>query len=177
MVEAMLRLLDISDLDNVMQWVNDPELMKNFADFATRKSREEEKRFLEKIIASENDKAFSIESETGEYIGSAGIYQIHWPSRHGRLAIILGNKSYHGQGYAQNTINKVLKLAFEQYNLHKVWLLVFEDNKKVRHIYEKCGFKVEGFLRDEYFHKGSYHTMVRMSILEKEYYEIQGGKK
>ena len=38
----------------------------------------------------------------------------------------------------------------------------------MHHMATKLGFQVEGTLRDEYFHDGSYHDMVRLSLLEGE---------
>ncbi|MFH1637085.1 MAG: GNAT family protein [Candidatus Woesearchaeota archaeon] len=177
MPNVMLRPLNMGDLDNMMQWVNDSEIIGNFAVFNKKITREEEQKFLEKIIASENDRTFAIETEFGEYLGNVGINQIHWPSKNGRLAIIIGHKDQHGKGYGQSAIMEALRVAFEDYKLHKIWLIVFEENRKARHVYEKCGFKVEGILREEYWQKGEYHNMVRMSILEDEFYKIKEDEK
>lgn len=168
-MKANLRPLETSDLDNMMTWVNDSEIIGNFANFNHPISREEEAKFLENILASDKDKSFAIETEKGVYLGNGGIHQIHWPSRNGRLSLIIGNKDYWNQGYGKSAINGLLDLAFNQYNLHKVWLLSFESNKKNIHIYNKLGFQKEGIMREEYFHKGKYHNMVKMSMLENEY--------
>ena len=168
-MKASLRPLEIGDLESVLKWVNDPEVIGNFQNFKMPISREDEKKYLEGLLASGNDKVFSIEAPNGEYIGQVGIHQIHWPSRNGRIALIIGNKEHWGEGYGQGALREILRLSFEQYNLHKVWLVVWEENQKARHIYEKAGFKTEGLLRDEYFHKGKYHNMLRMSVLEEDY--------
>lgn len=167
--EAMLRPLSIDDLDNVMTWVNDPEIIGNFQNFSLPITRDNEKVFLERLLASDTDKVFALENEEGTYLGNIGLHQIHWPSRNGRLAIVIGNKDYQGKGYAQSAIGKALDLAFDQYGLHKVWLVVFEQNEKARHVYQKCGFREEGLLKDEYFHRGRFHTMIRMAVLEDEF--------
>jgi len=167
--QIFLRPLEKKDVENVMSWVNDPEVIGNFQNFNHPISKEEELTFIENITKSKNDKSFSILSEDGEYIGQIGLHQIHWSSRSGRIAIIIGNKNYWGKGYAQLALQKVLSLAFEEYNLHKIWIVTFETNKRMQHIMQKSGFQKEGFLRDEYFHKGKYHNMVRLSILEEDY--------
>ncbi|MBD3341242.1 MAG: GNAT family N-acetyltransferase, partial [Candidatus Lokiarchaeota archaeon] len=43
-------------------------------------------------------------------------------------------------------INLILDRAFNQLKLHKVYLLVAEDNDIAKHLYKKCGFLEEGFL-------------------------------
>ena len=169
MANATLRPLELRDLDHLMEWVNDPDVVKNFANFQAPISREREQRWLEDILASERDKVFAVETPTGEYLGNIGLHQIDWPTRSARAALILGSKEHWGEGYAQGAMAELLRIAFEQYNLHKVWLVVWQENAKARHIYEKMGFREEGVLRDEYFHQGKYHNMVRMSMLEDEY--------
>jgi len=165
-----LKPLEVKDIDNVMDWVNDPEIIGNFANFSHTIPREEEKKFIEKITKSESDKVFSVFDEEKQYLGQVGLHQIHWPSRAGRLAIIIGNKKQRGKGYAQAALKELLKLAFEEYNLHKAWIITFQTNKRMRHIMKKLGFQKEGTLREEYYNKGKYHDVVRMSILDKEYF-------
>ncbi|AHV94076.1 spermidine N(1)-acetyltransferase [Bordetella holmesii ATCC 51541] len=36
-------------------------------------------------------------------------------------------------------------------NLHKVYLVVDKQNEAAVHIYQACGFSVEGELREEFF--------------------------
>ena len=41
----------------------------------------------------------------------------------------------------------------------------YASNERMRHIAHKLGFSVEGCLRDEYFHRGAWHDMVRQGLL------------
>ncbi len=176
MPKVKLRPLERKDLDNMMAWVNDPEVIKNFARFSGEITREEEAGYLERMLASETDRVFAIENEEGDYLGNIGLHQIYWPARNARLGVILGNKAQQGKGYGQAAINEILRIAFNEHKLHKVWLMTFKENEKAQHVYRKCGFKVEGLLREEYILKERYHDMVRMSILEQEYQERSRGQ-
>ena len=53
--------------------------------------------------------------------------------------------------------------------LHKLWLMVFRKNERGRRLYTRLGFQEEGVLREEYFHEGGWHDMVRMSMLDREW--------
>lgn len=174
MSTAHLRPLQRNDLDNIMPWVNDPDIVGNFQHFNRTMSREEEKQYLEKLLSSPTDKVFAVEAEDGTYLGNIGLHQIYLPSRNARFAIILGRKDYWGQGYAQSAIPQLLKVAFDDVGLHKVWGIHFQENKKAAHLYEKLGFRTEGLLREEYFQRGEYHTMVRIAMLEGEYQKRYG---
>jgi len=77
-LDTRLRPIEMSDLDSMMNWINDPEITGNFANFNTPVSREEESKYLEKIIESETDKLFVIEDRGGEYLGNIGLHQIHY---------------------------------------------------------------------------------------------------
>ena len=53
--------------------------------------------------------------------------------------------------------------------LHRVDLKVLDYNKRAIRCYEKCGFKIDGILRDSAFIEGSFHSDIIMSILEDEW--------
>jgi RimJ/RimL family protein N-acetyltransferase len=47
--------------------------------------------------------------------------------------------------------------------------MVFATNERSRRTWKRLGFIEEGTLRDEYFHDGKWHDMVRMGLLEHEW--------
>jgi RimJ/RimL family protein N-acetyltransferase len=63
----------------------------------------------------------------------------------------------------------LLDYAFNQLNLHRVWLRVIEDNERAIHIYEKIGFQHTGRLRQCVFKQGYYQDLLLMDILRDEY--------
>lgn len=173
MALVTLRPIELSDVDNMMTWVNDPEIIGNFANFGKPFTREDEEQYIRRILASQNDRVFAVESNQGEYIGNVGIHNIYWPSRNGRLAIIIGNKHAQGQGLGQAALRGIVKNGFEDLNLHKLWLRCFKTNKRAVHIYKKHGFSEDGVDREEYFHKGDYHDLIKMSMLDREYKKLK----
>ncbi|MDP3639961.1 MAG: GNAT family protein [Nanoarchaeota archaeon] len=170
MEELSLRSLELSDFEHIMGWVNNPEIVSNFGWFGNPVSREEEQRYLERLIASPTDKVYSA-FFGGEYIGQVGIHERDDRNKQGRLSIIIGNKDNWGRGYAPQMIDALLDKAFNDLHVHKVWGVFLEQNKKAHRLFiEKCGFKIEGLLRQEYCRGGAYHDMIRMAMLEDEYW-------
>jgi RimJ/RimL family protein N-acetyltransferase len=171
-----LRPLAVSDVDNMMTWVNDPEIVGNFAAFSGRAfTREEELAYVERMLASDADRVFAIERIVdGAYLGNVGIHQIHWRSRVGRLACIIGSRSEMGKGHGSAAIRAVLEWAFAVGELHKVWLMCFRENERARAIYQRLGFVEEGILREEYLHGDRWRDMVRMSMLDREWTTATG---
>ena len=74
-----------------------------------------------------------------------------------------------GRGYGRAALGLVKKLAFEQWQAHRLWLDVKDHNLRARHVYETEGFTAEGLLR-ECLKKGDhFESVIIMSILRQEY--------
>ena len=54
-------------------------------------------------------------------------------------------------------------------NMHRVWLRVAEQNKRAIACYKKCGFKVEGTLRDDHYAGDAWRNSYVMSILDSDF--------
>jgi RimJ/RimL family protein N-acetyltransferase len=166
-----LRPLGLGDVDDILRWVNNREVVGNLASFSGEPfTRADEIAYVEKMMASKDDRVFSVlAADDGRYIGQIGIHQIFWRSRVGRLSLVIGSKDEWGKGFGSAAIARILDVAFVDERLHKVWLMVFRTNERSRRTYERAGFTVEGTLREEYFHDDAWHDMVRMSMLTHEW--------
>jgi len=152
-------------LDHIMGWVNDPEVMGYFANRQTPITVEEELGYINNLMKSKNDYVWSVfDAITGEYVGQCSINAIYWPAKNGRLFMAIP-KNQQKKGYAAEILNALIHQGFHALNLHKLWLIVREDNQSAQNKYLKAGFMVEGLLQDEYFVQGRYHNMVRMGLI------------
>ena len=164
-----LRPLAETDVDSIMTWVNDPDIVGNLAAFSGQAfTRDDELAFIRRTLAS-TDRVFSIVAADGRYLGQIGIHQIHARSRVGRLGCVIASRGEMGKGYGSAAIRAALAVGFGELALHKLWLMVFRHNERGRRLYTRLGFVEEGVLREEYFHDGGWHDMVRMSMLAHEF--------
>lgn len=156
----------MDDVHHIMGWVNDPEVLAKFANFKPV-TLEEEIVYLEKLLASKYDKTYSVFSDKDEYVGQVSLNKIYWPSRNGRLSIII-TKEHRGKGNGGRAIQAILERAWNTYELHKVWLMVRADNLKAQKLYKKNGFLIEGTLVQEYIDPQTkeFLDMIRMYQLE-----------
>jgi diamine N-acetyltransferase len=160
-----LEPLTLAHLPHVMTWVNDDEVMQYFANRQTDISEEEERRYLEWLIHSPNDRAYSIfDAGDGRYLGQCSVNAIYHPAKNGRLFLVIKRDEQH-QGYGGAALEALVGRCFGELELHKLWLIVRRDNHAAQAMYAKLGFDFEGVLRDEYFVKGRFHDMVRMARL------------
>lgn len=166
-----LRPVEENDVDDILRWVNDKDIIGNLATFAGKPlTRDDELAWVRKVRTSTDERVFTVlEAQSGRYLGQVGLHQIFWRSRVGRAAAIISSRDDMGKGYGSAAIASLLDIAFGELELHKVWLMVFEKNTRSRRTWGRLGFLEEGLLRDEYFHEGAWHHMVRMGLLEQEW--------
>ncbi|NLG74290.1 MAG: GNAT family N-acetyltransferase [Chloroflexi bacterium] len=106
-------------------------------------------------------------------IGFIGLGGIHWNHGDAFVGIGIGEREYWGKGYGTDAMRVLLRFAFEELNLHRVSLTVFEYNPRAIRSYEKAGFAVEGRVR-EFVHRGGRRwDMICMGILRREWEQMQ----
>ena len=163
-----LRAVEPSDLPDYHRWLNDPEVTRYLLLYAPL-SMPDEEAWYQAVRADPEQKVFAIETEAGQHIGNLGLMHLNWKDRSAELGIVIGDKSQWGQGYAQDAIRTLLAFAFGEMNLHRIYLRVYADHAPAIRAYRKCGFVEEGRLREDVYRQGSYHDMLVMGILRREF--------
>lgn len=121
----------------------------------------------------ENEYAWIIEYNS-RCIGSARLHHISETDRSAAYAIGIFDVSLLSKGIGSEVTKLVLEYAFKEMKLHRIDLKVLDYNKRAIRCYEKCGFKVDGILRDSAYIEGAYYSDVIMSILEDEWERNEG---
>lgn len=169
--KVKLREYRKEDIKKVQGYINDPELkglLQNGIPFPY--TLEDEYKWFENISATKDTYSFAIESlDEHNYIGGCGINNIDWKNSIAVVGIFIGDKNYWGNGYGTDAMKVLIKFIFEEMNINKIKLNVFSFNERAVKSYEKCGFKVEGVLRQEIFRKGKYYDDIVMGLLREEY--------
>ncbi|MBN1953433.1 MAG: GNAT family N-acetyltransferase [Anaerolineae bacterium] len=169
--KTRLRPIERDDLPRYVRWFGDPEVRRHLSVYLPFSLAQEEKWFegLAGRLASGADVLLAIETSDGVHIGNIGLHNIDWKNRHAELGIVIGEQEYWGQGYGTDAIQTLLKVAFDEMNLQRVFLHVDADNQRGIRCYEKCGLQKEGTLRDTVFREGVYHDQLVMGILRNEF--------
>jgi UDP-4-amino-4,6-dideoxy-N-acetyl-beta-L-altrosamine N-acetyltransferase len=168
--KTRLRRIEREDIPTFVRWFSNPDV-REFLTINRPISIAEEAKWFERQLEDESGEIFAIETADGVHIGNLGLHDINWVHRHAELGIVIGEKEYWGQGYGSDAIRTLLRFAFQEMNLHRVSLRVYEDNARGIRAYEKCGFKHEGRMREAIFRKGRYYDELRMGILGHEFGE------
>jgi RimJ/RimL family protein N-acetyltransferase len=126
---------------------------------------------LLKYSTAKDRKAFSIEDVgANKIIGHGEINKIDYRNKNARLCrILVADENDRNKGYGSQIISGLLQIGFNDLGLHRIDLGVFEFNKPAIKCYEKCGFKIEGLLRDSFVIGDEFYSVYNMSILKEEW--------
>lgn len=165
----MLREFRASDKSSLMEWVNDPDVVGTLSDsFLLPKSDSAIESWIKGNMERDSDKEAHFvvaDRETERYIGQIDFHVIDWKNRSARIGLVIGAPWARGKGYGSEALRTLIDYAFRFMNLHRVDLLVREDNLSARRCYEKCGFVEEGRMRQAIYRDGRYLDMIVMSVL------------
>jgi RimJ/RimL family protein N-acetyltransferase len=173
-----LRAPEMSDLDRSARWVNDA-VVTRFLALRYQMSRPAEEAWLRQVTQQPGSFAgvlFAIETKDGRHIGNTDLRGTSPEDRTASLGIMIGEKDCWSQGYGGDAILTLLRFAFDEINLNKVALSVFEGNDRAHACCRRCGFVEEGRLRQARYIEGLYRDEVLMSILRGEFYALHGAR-
>jgi len=168
-----LRAVERTDLPLLRNWRNIPEFRKNFREFRELNLDNQERWFEKVVIESQNDFMFVIERLKDKVpVGVCGLVYVDWISRSADFSFYIGHQEQYidNNGYALEAAKLLLNYGFNNLNLHKIWMELYEfDKKKINFFTKKLNFKKDGELRDNCFEGGKYWNSHIYSLLDSEY--------
>lgn len=161
-----LRSLELTDLQRIHQWHNDPELFATLTSPYHPVSLQAVEDWLKrKSQYSDNEISFAIcLVETSEHIGNMYLKNIDYVNRNAFLGAFIGNPDNRSKGYATEALLLVVEYAFQTLGLVRLCMYVYADNAAaIKHI-EKCGFEIEGRLRQHIYKSGVFKDVLIMGM-------------
>jgi diamine N-acetyltransferase len=162
-----LRPLEREDLMFVHQLNNNDSIMRYWFEEAYE-SFAELAQLYERNIHNQTERRFIIATLHGHPAGLVELVEINHLHRRCEFQIAI-HPGFQGRGFARQATRIAMDYAFSVLNIHKLYLHVDKDNARAVRIYESCGFRPEGILRDEFFMNGRYRDAVRMCLFQPEY--------
>jgi len=159
-----LRRLHKNDAPLILEWMQDPELNCFFRFNPDTITIESIVDFIEEATASLTYRHYAIVDEDDTYLGTISLKNIDKVSNNAEYAISL-RKSVIGKGVAHFATNELLKIAFDELELHKVYLNVLSDNLRAVIFYEKVGFVFEGEFVDHLLIRNQYRSIKWYAIV------------
>jgi RimJ/RimL family protein N-acetyltransferase len=169
--KVRLRAYRKEDIPLRLAYINDPEVSSNLTpDIPFPITLQEEEKWFDSITALNDTYKFAIETiDDNKFIGGCSINGVDWKNGVATIGIFIGSREYRGSGYGTDAMGILMKFIFMQMNINKIRLTVFSFNEGAIRCYEKCGFKIEGILRQEIFRDGKWYDKIAMGLLREEY--------
>lgn len=143
----IVRRLELEDLSLRVEWMNNPKVY-TYMHFAVPITLDNTIKWFMRNIENEKraDLAFV---ENGNTVAFGGFTEINREINKAELYIFV-NPDIQKGGIGTRATKKLCKYGFDELGLDKIYLLTNENNIAAQHVYTKCGFVLEGKLRNEY---------------------------
>lgn len=139
----------------MLDWFQDEELMKYYTNLKRKIDKEELLRSIKEGEESKSSYTFGIfYKENNKCIGTVKLGPINHVHKISDLVVLLGNKNYHGKGLASESIALGNKIAFDKFDIRKLFGGMYKSNISSIKAYTKAGWVIEGNLKGHYLENG-----------------------
>lgn len=153
------------DTEMVLRWRNS-EFVRQYFIYRDELTAAEHQNWLEQKVKKGKVAQFIIFSlEDNKPVGSVYIQNIDLIHKNAEYGIFIGEEEVTGKGYGTDAAKLIIKYAFENLGLHKLYLRVLSDNERAIRSYLHAGFEVEGTMRDEVLLDGQFVDVTRMAVI------------
>ena len=164
-----LRPLQIKDAEGMLEWMHNPDIAKNFRFNTSGQTLDKVKNFIENSF-DEETKHYAVANENDEYLGTISLKAINREDKTAEYAISMRACAI-GTGAAAIATRELLKKAFYEMELNRIYLNVLSDNVRAQKFYEKMGFTYEGEFKQHICKNGEFKDLKWYAIL-KENFEV-----
>lgn len=157
-----LRKLELKDAESMLEWMHSKNVVEMLAQNFENKTIEDCRQFIKN--ANEDESIFlhrAICNDTDEYLGTVSLKHINMHDKNAEYAISMREKAM-GTGASMYGTKEILKYAFDELHLEKVYLNVISENVRAKKFYAKAGFKYEGTAKK--------HIMIQGKLRDLEWY-------
>jgi len=170
--KVILRSMAWEDLPVLFSWMQDSWLLS--AINRTRKTTwPSHLAWYNKIQHDKQQIIFSIVlKRSGRLLGQCGLKNIDHENKKAELWIFLGEKKMQGRGYGKNALQGLLRYAFMEAALNRIYLYAIDSNEKAVQFYKGLGFVQEGIFRQDVMICSSFHDTIHLSILKQDYLKL-----
>ena len=147
-----LKEINLNDLvQTVMEWFNDNELMKYYTNSRNKITKENLVASIEEGKRAGNLFTFGIYSNAlNNLIGTIKIGPINLNHKISDLVVLIGDRNYLGKGLSVDAIRLGNQIAFEKFNIRKLYGGMYESNIASIKAYTRAGWIIEGRLKGFY---------------------------
>ena len=164
-----LKPLEINDIEgNYLKWLNDEDVVKynSHGKFPLNTDR------LRGYITSAKDSKDSIIlaiifKKEDIHVGNISLQSINWIDRKAEISFVLGEKSFWDKGIMFEAGTLLIKHAFKNLNLHRIYCGTSSQNIGMQKLASKLGMIKEGERKESIYNNGKFYSIFEYGILNK----------
>jgi RimJ/RimL family protein N-acetyltransferase len=163
-----------TDFARLIGWAVSPEFVLQWAGSGFVYPLDEEQ-LHEYVRGAETDPPFrtiykAVDTDRGVVVGHIELNNINYLHKFATVSrVLVGDPSSRGKGVGEQMMQRVMRIGFEELELHRLELVVFDFNEAAIRLYEKVGFVKEGRIREARRLGDQYWNHYVMGILEDEW--------
>lgn len=172
-----LRPLVEADADGAYPgWFNDEEVCRGNSHHVFPYTKQAALAYIRRAAETRSDLILAIALIADDrHIGNIALQNIHPVYRSADFAIVIGDKSAWGHGYAKEASALLCAHGFVALNLHRIACGTFEDNVPMQRLAVWLGMKEEGKRRSAVFKSGRFVDMIEYGMLAGEFRHSPAG--
>lgn len=171
MIKIVLREVTVSDGGKLAKWRNSLNVIRHCID-KTIISEETHKKFYEEMVLTGKYKQYIVEKMDDDFagilsyqIGTVYFKDIDENNKKCELGMFPSDDVEWNDEGQHEAVMQMLKKAFEEFKLHKVYAYVYSDCSEEIELMEQCGFVVEGKFCSEILDAGGYRDIIRLAVI------------
>lgn len=163
-----LRAIESTDNTLLFDLINDPDTEKMIGGSSWPVSMEEQEMWQKNQIGRKDVlRCIIVDNETDDPVGTIilsdidqknGVAQVHIKILH----------QFRGKGYGSESLSTIVNYSFMELRLNCLYAEILSYNNASASIFEKCGFKKEGLLKERIYKNGQYCDLMSYSILSRD---------
>lgn len=160
----LLRAVEESDNAMLLSLINDPDTEMMLGGSSWPVSEAEQLKWFEHQERSRDVlRCIVALKENGKAIGTIILSDIDQKNATGHIHIKMSKDGGRGKGYGTDAVNTMVQYVFEELRLNCIYANILSYNEASIKLFERCGFKRDGVLRQRVFKKGRFVDMLAYS--------------
>ena len=135
-------------------------------------SKLEQEKWYENQVLDKRNIRLIIEFNS-KAVGIATLTDIDWKNRKAVHGIKLYGEDIKGKGIGTDVVRTIMKYAFEELQLNRLYGSIMKHNIPSQKLYYKCGWSEEGILRQSIFKNNHYIDEIEVGILREDYERLK----
>lgn len=152
---------------NYPSWLNDEDVCRYNSHGSVVYTKEMALEYIDKVSNNPLYAVFAVcLRESGTHIGNISLQQISKQNQNAEFAILMGDKTQWGKGYAKEASKLLLEYGFGQLNLHRIYCGTSQANIAMQRLALSIGMQLEGTRREAMRKNDKFYDVLEYGILK-----------